>query len=311
VRVALIFDRAALTTSSPSENLRKTIADITRSLVALPIPVSRPLERWSKRLLQTRPDVVFNLCESIHGDPAGEPLVAAWLELLQIPFTGNPARALKTARDKGLAREALRAAGVPIPRGSILDGTGFREIEKVRFPAIVKPCHEDASIGIDRRSVVRSARALAERVRYVNQRWRQEALVEEYVDGREYNVALMNGRLLAISEIQFSIEPRIVTYDAKWKPGSAEDRGTTPVCPAPLSARDGRRISAIAARAAAAIGCTGPVRVDLRNDKVIDVNPNPDLSRHAGFARCANAAGMDYETLLKELIRGAHTPARR
>ena len=306
-RVALIHDRASLTASSPSENLAETIADIRRVLHAVAIPVSRPLDRFGRRLLKARPDVVFNLCESVDGDPAGEPLVAAWLELLGIPFTGNPSRALKTALDKHLAKLTLRDQGIPTPRWVLADGPSFRGLRQVRFPAIVKPRHEDASVGIDRRSVVRSPRALAERVRYVTARWRQEALVEEYVDGREFNVALLGGRVLAISEIKFSISPRIVTYDAKWKPGSREDRGTTPVCPSSAP----KRVRGIAVNAAAALGCTGPVRVDLRDHHVIDINPNPDLSRGAGFARCARAAGMDYESLLEELIREAHSPARR
>jgi D-alanine-D-alanine ligase len=148
----------------------------------------------------------------------------------------------------------------------------------------------------------------------VNTRWRQAALVEKYIDGREYSVALLGGRVLAVSEIRFSLppgHPRIVTYGAKWRPGSAEDRGTTPVCPAPLDPGERRRIESTARRAYAAIGCTAHARVDLRDCLVLEVNPNPDLSPDAGFARAARAAGMSYERVLEELIDGAHPPAGR
>jgi D-alanine-D-alanine ligase len=305
VKIALIYDRAATRTSSPSEDLRATIRDIRRCLGAIEIPVSRPLLDFVRRLERAKPDLVFNLCEGIDGDSSGEATVAGVLELVGIPFTGNPSRALRTALDKARTKELLRAKGIPTPRWAVADATGFHGPDPVRFPAIVKPRHEDASMGIDRRSVVRNRRELAERVEHVISRWRQEALVEEYVDGRETNVALLGGRVLAASEIRFSIEPRIVTYDAKWKPGSPEDLGTTPVPATPP-----KRIAAIATAAAAALGCTGPVRVDLRDDFVIDVNPNPDLARDAGFARSARASGISYEDLLERIL-DAHTPAHR
>ncbi len=305
--VALVYDHAAVRTSSPSEDLRATIADIRRSLRhdVLDIPVRRPLLDFIRRLERAKPDLVFNLCEGIDGDSSGEAVVAEVFELLGIPFTGNPSRALRTALDKVRTKELLRDKGIPTPRWVLAEGPTTPALRHVRLPAIVKPRHEDASIGIDRRSVVRNRRDLAERVKHVISRWRQGALVEEYVDGRETNVALLGGRVFAASEIRFSIEPRIVTYAAKWRPGSAEDRGTSPVPVTPS-----KRIAAIATAAAAALGCTGPVRVDLRDHAVIDVNPNPDLARDAGFARSARASGIDYEPLLERII-DARTPAHR
>lgn len=135
-----------------------------------------------------RADVVFNLVEG-----RNEPVVAHLLEVAGRPFTGSDARALLVAQQKPLARAALAAVGVPIPPGCVLTTIG-EPIDGVRYPAIVKPSQEDASHGIAVESVVDDERAARERARYVIERYRQPALLEEFVAGREFGVSPARGR---------------------------------------------------------------------------------------------------------------------
>ncbi len=299
MKVAILVDRASLVARSPSENLRATVAAIERALRLRGYDPSVAALSDLKRL---RPDVVFNLCESIEGDPRREAEAVETVRTMGFPITGNPARALRTALDKTRAKAVLRRAGLRVPRACI-PGTG-----PLRFPAIVKPRREDASIGIDRRSVVRTWPEARRQIAHL----KSEAVVEEYVDGREFNVSVLGGEVLAISEIDFSRlpagVPRIVTYDGKWRPRSADYRGTEPVCPAHVTEPLAGRLRRTARRAYRALGCRGPARVDMRADArnsvvVLEVNPNPDLAPDAGFARAARARGWSYDELIDRILR--------
>ncbi len=279
----------------PSEDNTSAARDVASALrilghVVTVVPMRRPPPAL-------RCDAVFNLCEGIDGDAGLEPLVAAWLELLGLPYTGNGPEALFRAFDKAL---------VPGPTAPRFVATNAFFRRRVRFPAIVKPRFADASLGIDRRSVVRTVEELRARVAEVNARF-GDAIVEEYVEGREFNVAILDGAALAVSEIDFTRLPadcpRIVTYAGKWEESSAEYRGTVPICPAEAPPE----VAETALAAARELGCRGYARVDFRMDErgglfVLEVNPNPDLSRGAGMARCAAAAGVPYEELIGRIL---------
>lgn len=298
MRVAILVDAASLRTRSPSENLRRTVRAVERALRARG---HEPVVATLPRLKRLRPDVVFNLCESIAGDARREAEAVETVVRKGFPITGNPAKALRRALDKSLAKRILRRSGVRVPN------TCVGAPSRLRFPLIVKPRREDASVGIDGGSVVRSRLELERRLARLG----REAIVEEYVDGREFNVSILGGDVLAISEIDFSglpaSCPRIVTYAGKWRPRSAEYRGTVPVCPARVAPALARRIRAAALRAYRSIGCRGPARVDIRSDRrsrvtVLEVNPNPDLAPDAGFARAARAKGWSYEELIERIL---------
>lgn len=281
----------------PSEDNTDAARDVARALRRLGHLVSvRPMRCPPPPLAC---DAVFNLCEGIDGDARREAYVAAWLDLLKIPYTGNRPETLLRALDKALVPG-------PTARRFATDSPFFRWRKQVRFPAIVKPRFEDASLGIDRDSVVYGLLALRERVDFVVREF-GSALVEEFVEGREFNVAILDEGVLAVSEIDFSGmplgAPRIVTYAGKWNEECAEYRGTVPICPADAPPAVGR----IAVAAARELGCRGYARVDLRMDVrgrlyVLEVNPNPDLSRNAGMARSAAAAGWTYEELIARIL---------
>ncbi len=282
------------------------------------VPVSRDVGRFVDDLRHLRPDVVFNLCEAIDGEAVCEMHVAAILDLLRLAYTGSGPVALAISLDKARAKDLLRARGIDSPRHRLLrPGEGIDESE-LRYPLIVKPAREDASVGIEFDGVVKDRRSLETRVAHTASRFGGTALVEEYVDGRELNVAILvddrGPELLPISEIDFSRYPKewpkILSFDAKWSLDSEAFRSSVPICPAPLPPEIEARVLKASLLAFETLGCSGYARVDLRLDAhgvvfVIEVNPNPDISPDAGFARAARVAGMSYPTLLDRIVHAA------
>ena len=179
----------------------------------------------------------------------------------------------------------------------------------VGFPAICKPAAEDASLGVEQRSVVRTGRALVERLTAMHERW-DEVVVQRYVDGREVNVGIVGDRVLPIAEIDFREMPRglwrIVSYRSKWDEGSEEDSGALPRCPADLPPTLTSELGSIALKAWRTVGGDGYGRIDFRIDSagrpwLLEVNANPDLSPTAGLARMARAAEMDFASLARRI----------
>jgi D-alanine-D-alanine ligase len=279
------------------------------------VSVDGDLAHLRSRLSELDPDCAFNLCESLAGDARLESAVPLVLELLGIPFTGSPPEVLGFALRKDRVKQRLEAAGIPTPPGRVLVRPG--DPCDLPFPLIAKPVREDGSVGISQASVVRSPSELARAVESVRASLRQPVLVEQFVDGRELNVALLGHptpRVLPLSEIDFSAlppdAPRIVSYDAKWTTGSVEDLGTTPVLHPSLPNAVAARVRRAAAEAFRAVGVRDYGRVDVRLAStgvpyVVDVNPNCDLSPHAGMARAAAAVGIDYGALAGLLVRYA------
>jgi D-alanine-D-alanine ligase len=260
--------------------------------------------RWVERLRRARVDLVFNLCEGIDGIAELEAPSIGVLHLLGVPFTGASARTLQLCLDKDLVNTLMDRAGIPVPRWIV--ARPGDEIESVGFPAICKPAAEDASLGIEQRSVVRSMRALKTRVAAMHQIW-DAVMIQRFVTGREINVGIVGGRVLPISEIDFGAMPRgkwnIVSYSSKWATGSVEDLGTAPRCPADLSGTLETEVQQIALAAWTAVGGSGYGRVDLRIDEsgrpwVLEVNANADISADAGLARMAQVAGISYAELI-------------
>lgn len=268
-------------------------------------------------LKEYQPHVVFNLCESVYGNSCWEMNIPAMLDLFRIPYTGSSPLTLGLCQDKGKVKDILQSQDILTP--------GYRIFEQAmgaakgnKFPIIVKPLHEDGSLGITRESVVFDDEALIKQIRYVIDQYQQPALVEEFVEGRELNVGLMetNGKVgvLPISEIDYSEFPegipRICGYEAKWVTESPEFQKSKPVCPAPLESGVKKRVEHIALRVFKLFGCRDYARVDLRIDRdgkiyVLEVNPNPDISPQSGVARALKAQGTTYTEFVGNLLERA------
>jgi D-alanine-D-alanine ligase len=276
---------------------------------------------FSKDLIPTisriSPKFIFNLCEEINGRCELEMCVAGLLELMGVPYTGGDPFVLGLALNKFHVKQILRAAGVPAARGYVCYPGMRPAARRLRFPVIVKPVCQDGSLGINSKSVCGDELRLAEQVAYIHKVYQQGALVEEYLDGREFNVSVVGDaqpEVLAISEIDFTCmpdgEPRIVSYRAKWDEESPMYLSTTPICPADISRRLEKRIRDVAIRSYQCTGCRDYARVDMRTDArgnlyVLEVNPNPDISPKAGFARAARAAGFTYAQIILRICQAA------
>jgi D-alanine-D-alanine ligase len=316
----------------PANVIREEVSAIEESLRGGGLfPCVLSIDGFSKDLVDTllriSPKFVFNLCEEINGKPELEMCVAGMLELMGIPYTGSTPFALGLALNKFHVKQILRSAGIPTARGYLrYPGQKLTIPRGMRFPMFVKPSHEDASLGINSNSVCHTVAQLEKQILYIHEVYAQEALIEEYLDGREFNVSVVgdrNPKVLAISEINFSglpeDEPRIVSYRAKWDEESPMFGFTVPICPANITRRLENRIKDIAIRSYQCIGCRDYARVDLRTDSrgsiyVLEVNPNPDISPKAGFARAARAAGYSYSDIILRISemaqeRGTGVPA--
>jgi D-alanine-D-alanine ligase len=317
-RIAVAYDAGlcgAPEGAAVHDDIRGTVAAAqealaTRGFDAVRMPV-RTTDDVLPALAALRPHAVFNLVEGLDGRAGAEAQVARLFERAGVPFTGCPAACLDACLDKQVARERLAARGLPVPRGRVFPAPG--PAGELRFPLIVKCLREDASLGLDDGAVVRSEGELRGRIAWAVEEFGQPALVEEFLEGREFNVAVAGpeAEALPVAEIDFSAtpesRPRFVSYAAKWRPGSVEDRSTAPRCPAAIPARLASRLRRLALRAFHIMGCRDFARVDLRADAagrphILEVNPNPDLSPDAGFARAARAHGWSYEDLVERLV---------
>jgi D-alanine-D-alanine ligase len=310
--------------ADPGWEARAEVGTVARSVAAALaeagceaqlVAVDGDLAALRDRLAALDPDCAFNLCESLAGDARLESAVPLVLELLGIPFTGSPPEVLGFALRKDRVKQRLAEAGIPTPQGRVLARP--EDPCDLSFPLIVKPVREDGSVGISHASVVANPAELARAVDAVGTSLRQPALVEQFVDGREFNVALLGHptpRVLPLSEIDFGglphDAPRIVSYQAKWASGSVEDLGTVPVLHPSLPNSVAARVRRAAGDAFRAVGVRDYGRVDVRLSiagvpYVVDVNPNCDLSPNAGMARAAAAVGIGYGSLVALLVRYA------
>ena len=263
-----------------------------------------------------RPDIAFNLLEEFHGVALYDQHVVSYLELMKTPYTGCNPRGLMLTHDKALCRKILGYHRVPGPRFAVFPmNRKVKRPKRLEFPLFVKSAVEDASLGISQASVVTSDEKLEERVKFIHERVGTDALVEEYIEGREIYVGVVGNDRLAtfpVLEMDFGKMPddqyRIATAKVKWDEAYQERIDVTIHPVTDLDATVERRISRIAKRAFRALDMSGYARIDLRLDAegqphLIEVNANPDLASDDLFSETAGLAGLDYPKLLERILR--------
>ncbi|GMU87440.1 MAG: hypothetical protein AMXMBFR48_26810 [Ignavibacteriales bacterium] len=277
------------------------------------LAIGRDVHENIRAIRKASPDVILNFVESIEGIASFEAYHAGLYPLLGIPYTGNAPQTLGNCLDKSFTKKILSAHNIKTPEFTVIR-PGQRVTEKsftLRFPVITKLLKEDASIGISENSVVHDFTSLRRQLNFLRKTYQQEILIEEYIDGRELNVAILGEKTLPVSEISFKKLPpelpKIVTYEGKWMAESVYYKGTQGVCPAKLSQRALKKVTETAMQSFKALECRDYARIDIRLSKegtpyVIEVNPNPDISSDSGFFRAARTSGLDYPRMLHTLI---------
>jgi D-alanine-D-alanine ligase len=276
------------------------------------------VDALARALAEDRPDLVFNLAEGFAGKSALESSVAGLLNLLDLRYTGSSPAGLICAGDKSLTKKVLSFHGIRTPKFATVYRGAVDWAGDISFPLIVKPPQEDASLGITGKSVVRDVRELLNKIGELQAEFQSPALVEEFVDGREFYVGVLgnvNAKALPVIELDFSAfpadRPKIASWEAKWGDAGdakgAEFEGTKSIFPTDVPEELLARMQAVAVEAFQALRLRDYARIDLRvtpggDIYVIEVNPNCYLEAESEFSRAAAKDGLDHQALVARIL---------
>lgn len=324
-RAAVVYNEPVLPPDHPDAVSEAEVVEVAQFVVdalgargfdARPLSAAPPVTSFLDRLVEARPDVVFNLLEGFGGRSNGETHLTSLFELLRIPYTGSPPRALGLCIVKSSTKALLRGWGLRTADWRVVGPDGPVPAWTGDWPVIVKPDAEDASLGIHQSSVVETQEDVADRVDRLRREYGGPVLIESYLPGTEFNVGLLalpEVEALPLSQVIYDsttgLRP-VLTYAAKWDPSSVEDRGSVIVCPAEVGADLAVAVASAAVRAFQVTGCRDYARVDVRLDRegrpvILEVNSNPDVSLDAGLARAVRASGRDHAATIAAIARQA------
>jgi D-alanine-D-alanine ligase len=324
--VLVLYNRPVLPADHPEagseHDIIDTVSDVTHILEAAGFAVRKlGIDRDPRPLLdelrEHPPLAVFNLFEGLATQPSTEVSVAALLDWLNVSYTGCPTLSLALGNDKVRTKHLLSAAGLPTPAYAVIERLPLPPWD--RWPAIVKPTNQDASVGIDQGSVVTDTAGLSTRVRQLLDRFGPPVLVEEFVAGREFHINMVEDattgvlEMLPLAEIAFTPDRGqlwpIYTYTAKWDENSAEYAAAPLVVPVRLPEEPTRQLREIACRVFRLLHCRDYARLDVRIDsggafQVLEVNPNPYLNSLA-LVKGLEAVGRSHDELVVRMMIAA------
>jgi D-alanine-D-alanine ligase len=270
----------------------------------------------SRKLGDFQPDVVFNLADQFKNNRAFDQNIVSFLELQGVPFTGCGSTGLTLCKHKGISKKILSYHRIRVPNFITLPrGRRIARPRRLAFPILVKPLKEEASLGISQASFVENDEQFKERVAFLHEKYDQDVIAEEYIEGRElYAGILGNHRLqvLPLRELVFKEvppdEPKIATYKAKWDEEYRKRWGIRNEFADQLDPTLVRRIEQTSKKIYRLLAIDGYARLDLRltadNQIVfIEANPNPILAREEDFAQSALKADLDYVRLIQKIIQ--------
>lgn len=301
---------AVLGVIEAAEAVRNAACELGHDVALLPL--LPPISSVRDTLASQDGDIIFNLFEGFDDNPRSEAEVAHIISNMGYKYTGCSSDVLSIAVDKAEVKSLLDKSGIPTPAYQVLGIDTLPEFH-LDYPCIVKPLAEDASHGISEHSLVTGFSELHRQVSMLKDVYGDEALIEEYIEGREFNITVLGGRkpeVLPVTEIVYSLPdnlPAILTFSAKWNPESIYYQSTRPQCPAQIDPGLAGELTNYAVSICRLLQCTGYMRIDFRVDLqerpyIIDINPNPDISPSAGLAIQARASGLEYKYLIQKLI---------
>lgn len=272
---------------------------------------------------QFGPDVIFNLADQFKNNRSFDQNIASFLELHDIPFTGCGSSGLLLCKHKGISKKILGYHRIRVPEFTVIPrGRRIGRPRRLRFPILVKPLKEEASLGISQASLVATDEQFKERVQFIHEKFADDVIAEEYIEGRELYVSVLGNHRLEVYPIRELVfqqvppdEPKIATYKAKWdeeyrKRWGLENRFAEGLDPAVE-----RDILQTCKRIYRLLTVDGYARIDLRLTSAnelyfIEANPNPILAADEDFAQSALRAGLDYPQLIERILRTGLAAAR-
>jgi D-alanine-D-alanine ligase len=272
------------------------------------VPIRHAIEEW-------KPDIVFNLLDEFQGEAIYDQHVVAYLELLRVPYTGNNPRGLVLARDKALSKKVAMYHRITVPRFFVArTGRRVRRPKRMGFPLIVKSLVEESSMGISKASIVRDDDALATRVQFMHERIGTDAIIEEFIPGREIYVAVLgNERLVALPPRELIVdelepgEDLIATESLKHNIHYQKKHGVRISSARKLPDGVEATLERASKRIYRMLSLEGYARIDYRlsNDGklyFLEANPNPELANYEELASAAAKAGLSYQDLIQRLL---------
>ena len=263
-----------------------------------------------------KPDVAFNLLEEFQGIVTYDQYVVAFLELMKLPYTGCNPRGMMISRDKALSKQILAYHRIPTPGFAVFrKGQRYRIPRRLKYPLFVKSATEDASFGISQASVVPDLERLKERIEFIHEQTNSDALVEEYIEGRELYVGVLGNerlRTLPVWEMDFGTLPDVMagiaTRKVKWDRTYQKKHGIRTGAAQNLPEGCAAYLDKLSKRIFRALYLSGYARMDFRMRPdgsvfALEANCNPNISREEDFADSAQAAGIEYPALLEQIIR--------
>ena len=277
-------------------------------------------ENAYKKLKNSNLDFVFNFAEGLHGE-SRESQIPAMLEMLKIPYTGSGPSTLAIALDKARTKEILRYHGIPTPNFQVFRSVNEKLDKNLNFPLFIKPISEGSSKGITGKSLVHNEKEVRKTVDFIINNYHQPALIEEFLDGREFTASILGNnppKILPIVEIIFDNlpddVPKFDCYEVKWIFDAPDSDIETVVCPAKISKKLETRIKKVALDTFKVLGCKDFCRIDIRLDKnnmpnVLEVNPIagliPDPKENSRFPKACYAAGMTFNEIILSILDAA------
>lgn len=280
------------------------------------------LEPLRRKLAESQPDIIFNMVEAFANVSAAEQKITSYLELQGVPFTGCGSVGITLCKNKGVSKKILGYHRIRVPEFAVFPvGRAIKRPARLDFPILVKPLEEEASYGISSQSLVDNEEDFNARVQFVHDKFRQAAIAEEYIDGRELYVGIIGNQRLKVfppTEMVFKQMPedgpRFATFKAKWDWDYRERWGIENDF-ARLEPDVARAVEKLCRRIYHLLLIDGYARLDFRltpaNEIVfIEANPNPALAAHEDFALAAGKAGLDYPRLIDRILKLARSTMR-
>lgn len=297
----------------------KTEKDVRNTLVKLghrviPFGIHNDIEAFLKLVREEKPDLVFNMSEAFSGKRDFEPNLTALMQLMGVPFTGAGPMSLQLCKDKGLTKIILNYHQIQTPQFLVLKKSrSIPSIKKFQFPAFIKPLQLESSEGISQVSYVENEKEALARIKFIHDRLGVDAIMEEFIDGREVYVSILGNDKLSVfpaRELFFkqvpSDQPKFATFRSKWDREYRKKWGIDSGWMAEMSESTQKKLNETCKKIYRLLDIQGFGRIDLRirGDEIyfIEANPNPSIAKKEDYALSAHKGGIDYEELISRII---------